>query len=90
LEQNYPNAFNPITKINYEITSATLSNLRLAEIVIYNSAGQQVWSSPITDHALHVTGSILFDGSKFNSGVYYYSLIVDGQKLDTKKMVLTK
>ena len=53
LLQNYPNPFNPITKINYELA---ITNYELAEIVVYNSAGQQVWSSPVTDLALGVTG----------------------------------
>ena len=88
LKQNYPNPFNPITKINY--TSTSLSVNQLIEIVVYNSVGQQVWSSSVTDHALRVTGSILFDGSKYNSGIYYYSLVVDGKKMDTKSMVLIK
>jgi len=87
LKQNCPNPFNPITKIKYELRS---SNYKLAKIVIYNSIGQQVWSSPITDHTLPITGSIVFDGSKFDSGIYYYSLIVDGKKLKTKKMILIK
>jgi len=88
LKQNYPNPFNPITKINY--TSAPLSVNQSAEIVVYNSAGQQVWSSPITHQVSRVTDSILFDGSKFNSGIYYYSLVIDGKKMDTKSMVLIK
>ena len=87
LKQNYPNPFNPTTKINYELR---ITNYEKAEIVVFNSVGQQVWSTPITRYASPVTGSILFDGSKFNSGVYYYSLVVDGEKMDTKKMVLTK
>ena len=88
LKQNYPNPFNPVTRINY--TSASLSVNQSAEIVVHNSLGQQVWSSPIMHHALRVTGSILFDGSKFNSGIYYYSLVVDGKRLSTKSMVLIK
>jgi len=87
LKQNYPNPFNPVTKINYELR---ITNYELAEIVVYNSAGQQIWSSPITHHALRFTGSILFDGSKFNSGIYYYSLVVDGKRMSTKSMVLIK
>jgi len=87
LEQNYPNPFNPITKINYKIA---VTNYKLAEIIVYNMTGQQVWSSQLTDHSSQLTGSILFDGSKFNSGIYYYSLIIDGKKIDTKAMVLIK
>ena len=87
LKQNYPNPFNPVTKINYELR---ITNYELAEIVVHNSAGQKVWSSPVTRYGSRVTGSILFDGSSFNSGIYYYSLIVDGEKLSSKKMILIK
>ena len=87
LKQNYPNPFNPVTKINYELRITDYEN---ASIVVYNSAGQNVWSSPITVHSSQLTGSVLFDGSNFNSGVYYYSLIVDGVNIGTKSMVLIK
>ena len=83
----YPNPFNPSTKINYELR---ITNYEKAEIVVYNSAGQTVWSSPITHHTSPVTGSILFDGSKFNSGIYYYSLIIDGRRMSSKSMILIK
>ena len=84
LKQNYPNPFNPVTRINYELG---IINYELAEIVVYNSTGQEVWSS--TPLSLN-TNHCLFDGSEFNSGVYYYSLVVDGKQLSTKKMILTK
>ena len=87
LKQNYPNPFNPVTKINYELA---ITDYESAEIVVYNTTGQMVWSSPITRYGSPVTGSILFDGSKFNSGIYYYSLIVDGMNVGTKSMVLIK
>ena len=87
LKQNYPNPFNPVTKINFQYP---ISNNQYSEIVVHNSLGQQVWSSPITNHALSVTGSCIFDGSNLNSGIYYYSLIIDGKKIDTKSMVLIK
>ena len=87
LKQNFPNPFNPVTRINYELR---ITNYELVEIIVYNSAGQQVWSSPITQNALRVTDFILFDGSSFNSGIYYYSLIVDGKRMSTKSMVLLK
>ncbi len=90
LKQNYPNPFNPHTRINYEFTSTRLSDLNSVEIKVYNSAGQQIWSSPITNHSSLVTGYILFDGSKFNSGIYYYSLVIDGMNVEIKSMVLIK
>ncbi len=95
LKQNYPNPFNPITKINYELggilVTNGITNYELAEIVVFNAMGQEVWSQNLsTDYALRVTGSVLFDGSMFNSGVYYYSLVVDDKKLNTKAMILIK
>jgi len=99
LKQNYPNPFNPHTRINYELA---ITNYELAEIVVYNAMGQQVWSSgnlPFTRRTIGDSASspkgihhspLYFDGSKFNSGIYYYSLIVDGKKLSTKSMVLIK
>jgi len=87
LKQNYPNPFNPVTKINYELG---ITDYELAEIVVYNATGQMVWSSPVTHYGSRVTDFVLFNGSSFNSGIYYYSLIVDGKKIDTKAMVLIK
>ncbi len=87
LKQNYPNPFNPVTKINYKLQ---ITNYEFAEIVVYNAAGQMVWSSPVTRYRSPVTGSVLFDGSSFNSGIYYYSLIVDGKEISSRKMILMK
>ncbi len=87
LKQNYPNPFNPITKICYELS---VSSNQLTEIVVYNAMGQMVWSSQLTAHSSQLTGSILFDGSKFNSGVYYYSLVIDGKRMSSKAMILIK
>ena len=86
LKQNYPNPFNPVTKINYELR---ITNYKKAEIVVFNTAGQQVWSSGDLPFTIHHS-PLYFDGSKFNSGIYYYSLIVDGKKMSTKSMVLIK
>ncbi len=88
LSQNYPNPFNPITKISFQLA---VNSEQLAEIVVHNSAGQQVWSQNLSiDHSSPITGYCLFDGSSFNSGIYYYSLIVDGNKMATKSMILIK
>ncbi len=94
LKQNYPNPFNPTTKINYQLS---IVNYESAEIVVHNAMGQSVWSTPVGakylspgSSATNNHGSIQFDGSNLNSGIYYYSLIVDGKKMDTRSMVLIK
>ena len=84
LRQNYPNPFNPITKISYGLAA---DSEQLAEIVVYNAMGQEVWSSnpsPLNPN------SCLFDGSSFNSGIYFYSLVVNGIVKNTKSMILIK
>jgi len=80
---NYPNPFNPETSINFSIKNNAKVNL-----TVFNSKGEMVKEVTNTNltsgsHRLH------FDGSSFNSGVYYYTLSVDDKKV-TKKMVLIK
>jgi len=87
LKQNFPNPFNPVTRINY--TSAPLSVNQLVEIVVHNSIGQQVWSSGNLPFSIQHS-PLYFDGSNFNSGIYYYSLVVDGKWIETKSMILIK
>ena len=86
LKQNHPNPFNPVTQINYELR---ITNYEFAEIVVHNSVGQKVWSSGNLPFTIHHS-PLYFDGSKLNSGIYYYSLVVDGKKMDTKSMILIK
>ena len=84
LFQNYPNPFNPVTIIKYE-----LSKSGLAKIKIFNSIGQEI---QILINEKQNTGiyEVKFNGSNLSSGVYFYSLILDNAKMDTKKMLLIK
>ena len=36
------------------------------------------------------TYEVTFDGTSYSSGIYFYSLIVDGILIETKKMILIK
>ena len=84
LFQNYPNPFNPVTQIKFDLSD---SNFKTAEILVYNSAGQQVWQRSV---ATMQVSSLQFNGTKFDSGIYYYSLVLDGKKMSTKKMLMVK
>jgi|GEM_PF-6263991 len=83
LYQNYPNPFNPVTQIKFDI--AALSNVKLN---IYNTNGQLV-ANLIDGKVKQGFHTANFDASKLNSGVYIYTLQVDG-KAFSKKMVLIK
>jgi hypothetical protein len=85
LMQNYPNPFNPSTTIKFALPKA--SNVT---IKIHDVAGREIMRLLNSEHLNPGIQKYTFEGSKFASGVYFYSLIVDNKLIDTKKMVLIK
>lgn len=85
LRQNYPNPFNGKTQISFYIPKS--QNVKLS---IFNSSGAKV--TELINQELEAGNySIEFDAEKFglSSGVYFYSLISDKQKI-TRAMVYLK
>lgn len=83
LYQNSPNPFSSATVIEYYIPdSATTANL-----FIFTLNGELLETYPVTAFG---HGSISIDGATLNAGMYLYSLVVDEQIVDTKRMILTK
>ena len=84
LYQNYPNPFNPTTSISYNLKKA--ANITLT---VYNTNGEEVVQLVNREMkaGLH---QVNFNGSKMTSGVYFYNLIVDGQNIGKRKMMLLK
>lgn len=80
LYQNTPNPFNQETEIAYRIPHDVT-----ASINIYNLNGQELRSYPLTN----ATGSVIIAASEFTPGIYIYSLIINNQEVDSKRMVLT-
>lgn len=86
LYQNYPNPFNPGTVINYELQVA--NNVKL---VVYDALGNEVATLVNeTKPAGSYNYQFSTDNFKLSSGIYFYSLSVDGVLADTKRMVLIK
>ena len=83
LNQNIPNPFNKNTKIGMYIPS-TVSN---AILYIYNMQGNQIASYSIIERQYT---SITIEGNELDAGMYLYTLIADGEEVDTKRMILTK
>jgi hypothetical protein len=83
LKQNYPNPFNPLTQITFSLPKASYVDLR-----VYDMLGREV---ALLINQPFEAGSYTteFDGTKFASGVYFYTLRA-GDFTDTKKMVLVK
>jgi len=83
LNQNFPNPFNPATKISF-----TLPKKDFASIKIYNSVGKEV-STLINEVRAAGYYEVNFDGTNLSSGVYFYKLITEDFS-ETKNMVLLK
>ena len=89
LLQNYPNPFNPNTAITFILPEK--SNIR---VNIFDVTGRQVRQlmEGLMDkgkHALYWNG-INSNGVRVSSGVYFYSLQVDKNQQQIRKMILLK
>ena len=86
LFQNFPNPFNPKTKISFELQKA--GNVKLT---VYDIQGKYI---EVLVNEKKQTGNyeVEFDGSNLSSGVYFYRLEISGKEnySDTKRMVLLK
>ncbi|HEY3252254.1 MAG TPA: T9SS type A sorting domain-containing protein [Ignavibacteria bacterium] len=84
LHQNFPNPFNPYTLINYE-----LSNKSDVKLAIYDITGKTI-SIPVDGNQNTGTYQVKFSGNNLPSGIYFYTLFVNGNIIDSKKMILIK
>ncbi|MEL6630689.1 MAG: tail fiber domain-containing protein [Bacteroidota bacterium] len=82
LFQNTPNPFTEQTTIRYNLPQ----DFENAALYVYDMNGRQVNSF----NNLSRKGSLTIEGSTLDAGMYIYSLIVDGQEVATKRMILTK
>ncbi len=83
---NYPNPFNPETKISFNIEKTEFKN---AEIQIFNIKGQKVESLNINPKDVQ-NKYITWKNDQLSSGVYFYRLVVDAQSYGIKKAILLK
>ena len=83
LLQNFPNPFNPSTKIKFSIIKNQYVSLK-----IYNSIGKEI-AELINKDLSAGTYSVEWNAKNFASGVYYYSIITENYT-DYKKMILLK
>ncbi|MBT3168227.1 MAG: T9SS type A sorting domain-containing protein [Candidatus Cloacimonetes bacterium] len=84
---NTPNPFTGETTISFSLNT---ENTESAEVEIYNVKGQLVKQLAITNYELGNDQEIIWNANNFASGVYFYKLVVDGNPVDTKKMILLK
>ncbi len=83
LAQNYPNPFNPTTVIDYAISKS--GNVK---IELFNALGQKV-QTLVDGHQTSGKYTVTVKGQNLTSGIYFYSISVNGFK-QVKKMMLMK
>ena len=83
LEQNFPNPFNPTTKIQYQLPQDARVTLK-----VYDILGSEVVTLVNEDQEAGYK-EIQFNGSSIASGMYVYRL-QSGDYVSTKKMMLVK
>jgi hypothetical protein len=83
LLQNYPNPFNPSTTFRFYLT-----NDASVSLIIYDITGKEV--DRVINNKSFTTGNnqMSYTNPNLSSGVYFYSLIVNGALIDSKKMML--
>jgi flagellar hook assembly protein FlgD len=89
---NYPNPFNPTTKIRIFINTSDMAKIKMLRI--YNSLGQLVAVIDITNlssgwQEIEFNGKDMF-GNNLSSGVYFVQLLMDNNHMNTVRMNLVK
>ena len=88
LQPNYPNPFNPETRIQFGIPEA-----QSVKIAIYDILGRKInelvnETLPAGTHTVTWNGTSE-TGQKVSSGIYFYVLVTQDQQL-VRKMILNK
>ena len=82
LYQNTPNPAKEQTIIRYQLAD----NAKDAAICIFDMQGKLVKKLPVSSD----NDSVTINSYEFGQGMFLYSLIINGQEIDTKKMIITK
>jgi len=83
LKQNFPNPFNPSTTINFAVSKGGVTVLKVVDIL-----GQEK-TCLINKYLPQGNYSVSLDAANWASGVYIYSLEINGSRI-ARKMVLQK
>lgn len=82
LHQNFPNPFNPVTTIQYEIPVSSLVTL-----TVYDRTGREA-AVLVRQNKQPGRHTIEFDGSKLASGIYFYRLTAGGNIVIHKCIII--
>ncbi len=84
LAQNNPNPFDGSTSISYKLTDSAQE----ASLNIFDLNGKILKTIQIDN--TNKAGAVTIDTHNMPNGTYSYNLVIDGQIVDSKKMILSK
>jgi hypothetical protein len=83
LGQNFPNPFNPVTKIKFALPKSSA-----VKLVVYDAEGKNI-RTIVSQHLSPGNYETDFDGNNLASGLYFYRIEANGFS-ETRKMILLK
>jgi photosystem II stability/assembly factor-like uncharacterized protein len=83
LHQNFPNPFNPVTSIKFQLAKSVI-----VKLVVYDITGREI-AELVNRQLSSGTHEVKWDAFEFPSGIYYYKVSAD-EFTETKKMILVK
>lgn len=88
LEQNFPNPFNPVTKIRFSVLPKVESQMSKVILKVFDVLGNEV-ATLLDEEKPAGYYEIEFNAGYLTSGIYFYQLIAD-DFVQTRKMILLK
>ena len=82
ISESYPNPATTVAKFNYSLAPSREG----AVVDVYSMLGSKVKQVRLEENS----GTMSLDVSSLPSGMYFYTLNVDGKVISTKKMLVTK
>lgn len=83
LFDNFPNPFNPVTKIQFKVSGS-----KFVKLTVFDILGKEV-ATLVNESLQPGTYEATFDAGNLTSGVYFYRLSTSGYS-ETKKMILVR
>lgn len=82
LQQNFPNPFNPLTKISYSIPEG-----KMVRLTVYDLLGKEI-TTLVNEYMIAGSYTVDFNAASLSSGMYIYSLETGDYRASRKLIVL--
>ena len=82
LDQNFPNPFNPATRIRYQVPEATWVTLKVFDFLVRNLSTLVNERKPVGSY------TVTFDGLGLASGVYFYQFLAGAHAVSRAMLLI--